>query len=183
MNVDKINIIQIIYDNAYDMLLDRGYKLDPRSTNLKKMYNDNAVIITGKDVGLFISREKKSFIKYDYKQALRLITDYEKKIMIVPKFVNNQTDGVEQIYKNRLIVNIVKHYKAPKYELIRNDTTTNKQVYPKMSVTDPVAIWYNANVGDVFKITRYTKGKKQDKTNFLELKNNIEEVIYNIVVD
>lgn len=80
----------------------------------------------------------------------------------VQKFLNN-IQNLEMFLLSEVIVNIIDHYLQPKFKILKDDkeklyseyNIKNKDI-PRMLVTDPIARYYNAKIGDIFEIERYS---------------------------
>ena len=115
--------------------------------------------------------------------------------------------NISFISTNNLLINLPEHDYVPKHILYRNGQATielmksmisrlpnelesvyedrlvsEKKDLPRILHIDPIAIWYGANPGDIFKIERRYNNKLQDMINEIKLSNNILEIVYKQVV-
>lgn len=96
------------------------------------------------------------------------------KIIIVTGITSSANENIVNEYPyseifldSDLMIDKVKHVSVPKHELISQDQKEfqdffkeyliNKKQMPKIFVTDPIAKYYNAKVGMIFKITRISE--------------------------
>lgn len=84
---------------------------------------------------------------------------------ISPKYyktIMSKYDNVEIFKKDELMINIIDHIYVPKHILLNTEEKkqffeeyiANKTELPKIYISDPVAKYYNAKVGDIFRIIR-----------------------------
>nr|BAS01487.1 RNA polymerase I, II and III 24.3 kDa subunit [Lotharella vacuolata] len=72
---------------------------------------------------------------------------------------------VELFYEYELVLNAVKHYLVPDHELLYflekkkllDCYKIKESQLPKILINDPIARYYGARKGDIFKITRYSE--------------------------
>lgn len=85
----------------------------------------------------------------------------------------------EHFHISRLLFNLTKHSLVPKHELLTKSQVTSlklnmnlKSIYqlPSIQKNDPISKYFNAKVGDVFKIFRNSK-------------TTLEHVCYRVVID
>tara|TARA_B100001094_G_scaffold332756_1_gene406309 strand:+ start:6837 stop:7370 length:534 start_codon:yes stop_codon:yes gene_type:complete len=89
--------------------------------------------------------------------------------------LQNKNVIIECFHINELMYNVTKHSLVPKHELMSKDflktllkelKTTEKHL-PKIKQCDPIARYYGANLGDLFKITR--KSENSYETTYYRL--------------
>jgi DNA-directed RNA polymerase subunit H (RpoH/RPB5) len=152
--------------------------------------------------------KKKSFIKKNYVDVMKNIskgilskslieviivtnTPLKKKmISYIEEDSNSKKVSIYYIYYRNLMINLPKHTYVPKHELLMDieikdlykNSTFKKSNLRSILETDPVAIWYNAREGDVFKITRKDNVTIVGKNIRNDYINNLEEIVYAKVV-
>ena len=200
-----------MYKNGISMLIDRGYKVSSIETieDFSKSIQKNSIYIYDDDrkIVLFISKNKKSFIKKDFENAIKNINKYVslKEIVLfisiggkigtkILKYIDPDTMDKDLLKYNitfistsLLLINIPKHNYVPKHELINDqekiknimkNLNNKKEHLSKILETDPVALWYGARPGDIFKITRIYNNSIHDTINEINLNNNMSEIEY-----
>ena len=76
----------------------------------------------------------------------------------------NKISNLEIFTIDELLVNIIDHHLVPKHRLLIEDDknkfldeySINPKSLPRIYVTDPIARYYNAKIGDIMEIERYT---------------------------
>jgi len=168
-----------VYKTVIEMFKDRGYSIS-RNIGLDEfitMYDENNYDIVDdeeKIMAAFFS-ENKTISKKDLENiVLDAKEDYGNDIKIVIIMKNKPNINIEKelmndVYKNielflfkNLTFNITRHVDMPQHiplspkeiaEVVEK-YKTNKNQFPKMLTTDPIARYYGVSAGGMFKIIR-----------------------------
>lgn len=171
-----------VRNTAIEMLKDRGYKLtktkDVSYEEFMIMYEENNYDIMDDEEKIYVHffKELKAFSKKDLENVVEKIkTDTNNNninIIIILKEKYNvaiEKGLTNPLYKNvqlflfkELFFNITKHQLVTKHILLTPEEikevlekyNVNKSHLPKISIKDPVAKYYDAKGGDIFKIIR-----------------------------
>ena len=146
-----------------EMLTDRGYTGVPLLHSTTFVNPDTLVAIYA-DTKLGISNVKEiTQLLEDNTDAKRCIVVYKGNITPYAKSALNALEqSIETFSTSELNYNVTRHTLVPKHELMDNTFKTelcsqlriSEKKLPVMHKTDPVARYYGANVGQLFKITR-----------------------------
>lgn len=182
MNNNELKIIFKAYNNGLEMLNSRGYKTDELinpSIEIfnKRLENDILDKITGEnqDCYLLIMKQhkitKKDFLsKLDNiiendktDDFLLIVLTFDKHLNSFIKLIKNKYSKDIQIFLiSELQMNVLKHELQPLFILLNDDEKVElldkydikPEQLPLMKINDPVAKYFNAKIGDVFKIIR-----------------------------
>lgn len=162
---------------VYKMLIARRYKVDKESFMkceesflihknddiTDKMYvyfsqNSNKVGI--KIINQYINEMKKNNVKRSLIIVKEEITSFAKNI-----FIEEEQLDIEYFKENELYIDKTEHVLVPKHELMTDDEKKELlKVYnikdkdlPKIISSDPIARYYGAKKGQIFKITRQSE--------------------------
>ena len=165
------NIIKMIFERKqlyssvnFDEIFDLAIKNHDINNNIIKfsLDNTNFVIkiinrtITGKkieDIEQFIDIYKNDY-KFLIVQSINL-----KNVDLLNKITNLEIFTIDE-----LLVNIIEHHLVPKHRLLTNDEKElllqeydiKTKNLARIYITDPIARYYNAKIGDIMEIERYT---------------------------
>lgn len=196
-----------IYPNCLKMLKDRGYKVTQKYKDIdsfKAGFVSDYLSITDEEskITTYISLKLKSFTSKDFKAIEKDIKNnnvYNILIIIsisigtiVNKFITKMypTYRIRYMNINDLRIDLPSNELVPLHILINDEDEIKKVLsqlkfkkedLPKTLESDPVARWYGAKVGDLFKIIRSNKKKKKN-INDPVLNVNPEEIVYNEVI-
>lgn len=169
-----------------EMLNDRGYKYSDHidfNEFLILLEADNINININDEIYVYFYNENKNFGKNEFKNIVSNIQkSYHQdiKILIILRENENsavrnemnkiQNKNIEIFLQKNLTFNITKHELVPKHVLLNENEiqevidkyNTPKNMFPKMNSDDPVAKYYGAKSGDMFKI--YRKSHSVGKT-------------------
>lgn len=188
-----------ITKNLLDMLRDR--KILPADTSYTEVEINKNTVWTFTEK----SNVKVWFVEHDITEAIDdfnttnnewyhkifISTDKTKLKDIQVKFLKMQKNNISFSYflKSELVFNPTKHVFSPAYELLTIEETdaflkeinVSPKSLPLMSVDDPIAKWYGAAPGQLFKIIRKDLTGKQaiQKTMIYRLVQNV--VLYKAV--
>ena len=168
------------------MLRDRGYMMEdnPNFEEFMVMHENKNFDLMDQDKKTYISfyQELKSFGKKDLENTVSNIKEHtypDIKIIIILKEKYNVAvekelgsapyKNVEIFLYKDLIINITKHVYQPKFKplseadmnIILETYQCNKNQFPKMLVTDPVARYYGMKSGNMIKIIRNSPSAAQ----------------------
>jgi DNA-directed RNA polymerase I, II, and III subunit RPABC1 len=90
---------------------------------------------------------------------------------------------MEIFLEKELLINIIEHVSQPKFELLSDEETkevidvyhAKKRDMPKMLITDPIAVYYNAKNGQLFRIIRPSETSCQAISYRLVIKGQIKD--------
>lgn len=76
--------------------------------------------------------------------------------------ISHDFQYAEVFLEKEMLINLVDHVSVPKHELLNEENTkkvleeygVKKKEMPRIYVTDPVSKYFNAKIGQIFKITR-----------------------------
>lgn len=119
----------------------------------------------------FISENDTIFVYFYDKIDMKLLTTIKEKcILVVEKDLSSTLKGyirehklpIEMFKESELLFDITNHVLVPKHERLTNIEkeqfykryNINDSQVPRMSLEDPIARFYGAKKGDIFKITR-----------------------------
>lgn len=168
-----------VYKTLFEMLTDRGYTMGPLPAypEFVVMYEGGNYNIVDEDDRIYVNffKDKKNFGKKDLETIVNKIQeDYGMDIRIIivlrDKYnVQVENELMKDIYKyvefflqTDLIINITKHSLQPTFKLLspagkefvlKQYMATENQI-PKILATDPIAKYYGAKPGELFKIIR-----------------------------
>ena len=158
-----------VKQTVFEMLRDRGYKNIDEIAGGKLIAKTNDITTL-----IYACKEDKSGIK-SYKQALKLINENKCNALIfiyrtcITIFAKNEFEKlvndnikIELFSESELSFNITKHVLVPSHELLKQEEKINvlrdlridPKSLPVLTITDPVARYYNYKRGDVIRITR-----------------------------
>jgi DNA-directed RNA polymerase subunit H (RpoH/RPB5) len=131
---------KLYYDSGFD------------SMYIKLIYQKITGITKSSIIGEFL---------YKYKNQPKIIVA----INIVPKAnlqIETSFPNTQIFLEKELLINIIEHVAVPKHELLNEkekealceEYKLKKKDIPKIFITDPVAKYYNAKIGDIFRIYR-----------------------------
>jgi DNA-directed RNA polymerase subunit H (RpoH/RPB5) len=169
--------IQIIIMNIVKMLYNRGWlkldenKIDKYVENIIKTENNMEYTIKDKEIYIikFYLQKITSIKKTDLEEFL---TENKKnhKILIITE-INTRTKKdilefgkIEIFVKEELMINIIDNILVPKHYLLNDNEkrrfideylVKNKEL-PRIYIYDPIARYYYAKIGDIFRIERYS---------------------------
>lgn len=171
-------ILYKVRNTIIEMLNDRGYEyyndLDFNDFSLL-VESDNININVNDEVYVHFYNEHKKFGKKEFQNIVsKLQSDYgnDLNILIILKEPENsllKNEMMKPEYKNveiflqkRLTFNITKHSLVPKHVLLSEEEikdieskyNTARNMFPKMFASDPIAKYYAAKPGNMFKILR-----------------------------
>lgn len=181
-NNNQLKIIYNAYNNALEMLENRNYNvtelINPSIEIFnKRLESDILDKITGdnKDCYLLIMKHQK-ITKKDFLNKIDTIIESDKTndflliVLTFDKHLHSFVKLIKQKYAkdiqiflmNELQMNVLKHELQPSFSLISDDEKIeilnkydiNSEQLPLMKIDDPVAKYFNAKEGDVFKIIR-----------------------------
>ena len=174
-NIKKIQSIDSD-DLVYTIKLDYPEIYYPNSDSTKNMY---VKLLSQKVTGVSKSSNIGEFIT---------IHKNHPKILVVTSITTTANDTIRNDYpfsevflEKDLMIDKVKHISVPHHELLSDEDTkkvldeylVKKREMPKMFVTDPIARYYNAKVGQIFKITRPSETSGLAPYHRLVVKGNI----------
>lgn len=181
-NNNDLKIIFNAYNNALEMLRNRNYEIESLINPSIEIFNkrlesDILDKITGdnKDCYLLIMKQHK-ITKKDFLNKIDSIIETDKMndflliVLTFDKHLNSFVKLIKQKYSkdiqiflmNELQMNVLKHELQPSFYLISDDEKIellskydiNSEQLPLMKIDDPVAKYFNAKPGDIFKIIR-----------------------------
>lgn len=166
----------VVFNTVNTMLRDRGYTrvetspdelADLRIVACNPGNPDDRVMVaflTDPKVSVKQIKSIRDTIENDERPFTCLILVYKTSITVFAKqFIATDTNLTVQIFaEHELAFNITKHYLVPKHELLSpadraaviKTYRTNPKHFPLMSVDDPVARYFGATPGQMFRITR-----------------------------
>tara|TARA_B100001123_G_C15289020_1_gene1016757 strand:- start:1578 stop:2195 length:618 start_codon:yes stop_codon:yes gene_type:complete len=184
MNINiELKRIYNAYNNALEMLSYRGYETDKLINSSIELFNkrlDTEIFdkITGNNEQqcFLIIMKNQKITKKDFLSRLDTINkdnegdDFLLLVLTFDKHLNSFIKLIQKKYSkdiqifliDELQMNILKHELQPDFILLSDDEkldlinkydVTMDQL-PKIKLTDPVTKYYNAKVGDIFKIIR-----------------------------
>ena len=184
-----------IYNHICNMINDRGYEVHKKLLSFEKFkdkYKIGLIEVVNKQLNLTVYLWKKhKFIKNDFKSVIshHKYKNKSKDMIIVtnqkinPNKYRNSGFDIVFMHTNEFLIHLTKHDYVPEHILLdETESIGDIKSLPKTLNTDPIARWYGAKPGDVFKIIRRNKNTVYDVTNDLEHKKNIIEVVYNEVI-
>ncbi len=172
------------YLTTLEMLKDRKYIIDNNIYDInfdifQTNYNTNKKNIdiysekeNGEKIYVYFYLEDTNFKKDNLLNLIKYIKntyeyDINFNIIIVLKDKSNlnilkENKKIELFLLNELVINKTKHKYVPKHILLNDDEITevlksyncSKEELPQILLNDPIAKYYGANVGDIFKIIR-----------------------------
>lgn len=176
-----IKDIYNVRKTSIQMLEDRGYNLSKVArvdiNEFMIMYEEDNYDLVDDDNKIVVSFFKgtKTFSKKDLENTVKLLKDKygegtkmilvlkeKHNVIITKELTSEQYINVELFIFKDLIYNKVRHVGVPEHiklneeeikELL-NKYKLNKRQLPRMQITDPVARYYGAKGGDIFKIIR-----------------------------
>ena len=187
MNINiELKQIYVAYNNALEMLSNRGYETDKLINPSIELFNErleNEILdkITGNNKPCFLiilknqKITKKDFLsKFDTinkdnekDDFLLVVLTFDKHLNSFIKLIKTKYSKDIQIFlMKELQMNILKHELQPDFTILSDDEKLeliNKyditidqlpQIKLSSSFIDPVVKYYNAQVGDIFKIIR-----------------------------
>lgn len=179
MDNNTLNKIYNSYTIITKMLTDRGFKinniLDLITFNKEIEININEVYYKNKDecIYFFILKEnkiqKKDIIEYidniyknnKIKKYSILFLLFDKQILLYKNEISEKYNiDIEIFLINNLPINVSKHELQPEFILLnqneKNDLLEkyNKENLPQIKIYDPMNMYYNGKIGDVYKIIR-----------------------------
>lgn len=182
LNEDNLenNIKKIISTDSDDMVY--SIKLDypdiyyPKSDSAKIMY---VKLLSQKVTGVSKSSNVGEFV-----------TQYKNfpKMLIVNSITTAAHDAIRSNYPHSevflekdLMIDKVRHISVPHHELLSDELSkkvleeylVKKREMPKIFITDPIAKYFNAKVGQIFKITRPSETSGLAPYHRLVVKGNI----------
>ena len=168
-----------VYTTVCELLMDRGYKLSKLVSidEFSVMYEENNYDIIDVESKIYCSffTDNKTFGKKDlegtvsrlkekYGETIKILVILKTKpnVIIEKELTNEYYKDVEIFLFANLTFNITHHNDMPKFvPLSQKEMTdvinlykTNKNQFPKMLETDPVARYYGVKSGGMFKIIR-----------------------------
>ena len=156
---NKQNINQLTLNEIKSSYLENNLKI-----LVKKQENDVCILFYNDKIGIEMMKEIiNSKMKKEKFHHLILIIR-EKLTSFAKKELNNIPPKcqIEVFLQHNILFNATHHVKVPKHELIiDNDTHKNileiygKATLPKISKHDVISRYYNAKIGDIFKIYRH----------------------------
>lgn len=181
MNGCSRKLIKASRKTICDMLQDRGYTLNPSEETI--LQNDE-VVITGhkkeETITVFYLLKKRMVPLLKEYIAKKKLTETDlclHKHCVVTKHAVNKTFltlckqfNMENFNIHSLGINITNHILVPRHTLYSQENNSDVcaqikeklsldswEQLPLISVSDPVARYYAAAIGDIFKIDRYSK--------------------------
>jgi DNA-directed RNA polymerase I, II, and III subunit RPABC1 len=172
-NINKISNLESD-DLRYEISLD----------NPDRYYDPNTKSLFVKIINQKISGVSKTSIIAEF------LTQYEKypKIIIVSEITNKVRDQIMMSYpyteiflEKELLINIVDHVSVPKHELLTDDEAkllleeynSKKKDLPKIYVSDAIARYFNAKIGQIFRIIRPSETSGLAPYHRLVVKGNV----------
>lgn len=158
---EKKNIDKITNHHSDDLLYE--LPLDNPSIYYKESENTKSILI--KIINQKITGVSKSSLVGEF-----LFSNRDTPKIVVVQSVTSKAR--EQIYQDfnyseiflekELLINIVDHVSVPKHQLLNSEETKNlleeysvkKKEIPRIFVSDPIARYFNAKIGQIFRITR-----------------------------
>ena len=167
---DRNYLIDNLYDINYD-IFEENYKNKNINIYCKKETNEKMFVyfyIEHENNGNFKKDNLTTLLKlvkekYDYDESdknYNIIIILKDKYPVLSLLKDN--DKIELFVLNELIINKIKHDYVPTHILLSNDEVTkvlekykcSKEQLPLILKNDPIAKYYGAKEGDVFKIIR-----------------------------
>lgn len=174
---EKKNLFKV-RNTIIEMLNDRGYEykdnIDFNDFNVL-LESNNINILLENEIYIYFYNEYKNFGKNEFKNIVSNIQkNYGESINIIivlkdpenspvkSEILKPQYKNVEIFLQKRLTFNIMRHELVPPHKLlnekeikeIEEKYNTTRNMFPKMLENDPVAKYYAAKSGSMFKITR-----------------------------
>ena len=176
-----------VYNTLFEMMQDRGFHTN-KSNNINININDfNITFINCNNDKIMIFYINNSKVGINHiKTVIENITNnncnhcliiYSLLITSFAKqFIESCDYEIEIFNENELLKNITKHYLVPEHKklnkneikLLTNQLQIKSENLPKLKKNDPISRYFNANVNDVFQITRFD--------------NNIKSLYYRIII-
>lgn len=144
-------------DNLYKIQLDNPEIYYPVNEHTKNFY---VKLLNQKVTGVSKSSNVGEFL-FKYKNNPKIIVASSVTSKAIQQ-LNEDFPHSEIFLEKELMMDLVSHVSVPKHELLdENDTKlvleeyfTKKREMPKIFITDPVSKYYNAKIGQIFRIIR-----------------------------
>ena len=167
-----------IYNTLFEMMQDRGYSAERKSTNNIELDDFNIIFTKNKttcmifyihDAKVGINHIKSIIENIELKNCNNAIIIYSLAVTSFAKqFLDTSNYNIELFHENELLKNITNHYLVPKHKLLNKSDIKNllenlqiKQInLPRVKKYDPISKYYAAQKNDVFEITRYDNDVK-----------------------
>ena len=140
---------------------------DKITKNNQKITNFDIDIIDNKKLYIyFINFKISSIKKIDYID--KILEDKNNKYVFIVNDIQNKIwetlieNEIEIFYRFELMINLIDHNIIPKHELLKNKDKENfinlnksdLNKLPRIFKYDPISRYYNAQIGDIFRILR-----------------------------
>ena len=165
------NVIKMIFERQqlYNII-----NFNDTFNNIKKNYdiNNESIKFTINNIDYVIKIINRSITGRKIEDIEQIIDMYKNdyKFLIVQSINIKNTDLLNKINNleiftiDELLVNIIDHHLVPKHRLLNNNEKDKfleeydikSKNLPRIYVTDPIARYYNAKIGDIMEIERYT---------------------------
>jgi DNA-directed RNA polymerase subunit H (RpoH/RPB5) len=183
-NIEKSDgdILKTLLTNCMKMLIERGVygdgkdlstNIDNDVTEIIKTGSDDMVYSMGKEIMCKILPYKITAINKSY-GMIEFLDKYKssKKIIIVKEINTRVQSHIQHSYRNteifmekEMMINLIEHILIPKHILLSKEEANNliktymvqKRQLQRIYNSDPVARYYNAKIGDIFRIVRYSE--------------------------
>lgn len=195
-NIYNANELFRYYQNVVKMMRDREYKVKGEITDEKKfeeMYKkDKYIMIYDVEGKISVNINKNLKFKKAYFDTLIKRLDTQKVILVTSGSISGATikakdamvdQDIEFYNIDEFLFDKPRHKLVPPHFLIKKGEIDKKlkgmdiKNFPDIKIGDPIAKWYGAQVGDVFKIIRKSTDKIHDTTKIF-LGTNPNEVYY-----
>ena len=167
-----------VYTTIIEMLKDRNYNINKINTfdEFSVMYEENNFNIIDEDKKIYVNfhNDVKSFSKKDLENIVShikekygniniiIVIKTKPNIIIDKEILNDVYKNVELFLFKNLTFNITRHVDMPTHiplsaeeiSEVLDKYKTNKNQFPKMLESDPVARYYGIKSGGMFKIIR-----------------------------
>lgn len=172
---------KIILTNVLKMISERGLidksKLESHINTLTSKYEEETHVIPldkeydkYNEINIIMFNQKISAATHSSEIGDYLYKNANKyKIIIADSIasrarqtIQNSFQNIEVFTRDELMFNLIDHVYVPKHELLSNEEAekvineygAQKKMLPRIFASDPVARYYNAKVGQVFRIIR-----------------------------
>ena len=163
-------------DNLYKIQLDNPEVYYPKNENTKNFY---VKLLNQKVTGVSKTSNIGDFLyKYKNNPTLIIVSSITSKAQ---QQLQEEFSFSEAFLEKELMMDLVSHVSVPKHELLDDNDSklvleeyfTKKREMPKIFVTDPVSKYYNAKIGQIFRIIRPSETSGQTFSYRLVIRGSI----------
>ena len=174
LNINKEDQFKIIIKNLLTMIYNRGLisqediNVDKNIKNFKNTYLQ-INLLNKKKLFVYFYDTKISSIK-KLENIDQILEDNENMYIFIIQKIQNKiweilAENNKEVFSiDDLLISVIDHNLQPKFELLKDKELEDfKLLYkidlpniPKILKFDPISRYYNAKVGDIFRITRFS---------------------------